>query len=78
VVAADTTGLRSSVLDGVTGLLVRSRRSAAWARAIRRLLGDPALAARLSAGGVKLGRERTWAHAAAALAATYAAVQPKR
>ncbi|MDR2373870.1 MAG: glycosyltransferase [Bifidobacteriaceae bacterium] len=74
VIAADTTGLRSSVVDSVTGLLVRSRRPAAWAKAIRRLLGEPALAARLAAGGVALGRQRTWDHVAAALAATYAAV----
>ncbi|MDR2565787.1 MAG: glycosyltransferase [Bifidobacteriaceae bacterium] len=74
VIGSDTTGLRSSVIDSVTGLLVRSRRPEAWAGAIRRVLQDAELARKLSAGGVNLGRERTWDHVAAALAATYAAV----
>jgi D-inositol-3-phosphate glycosyltransferase len=78
VIASDTTGLRSSVVAGATGLLVRSRRPAAWARALRRLLDDPPLRARLSAGGITLGRERTWDHVAAALAAVYAPLAAER
>ncbi|MDR1441966.1 MAG: glycosyltransferase [Bifidobacteriaceae bacterium] len=74
VIGTDTTGLRSSVVESVTGLLVRSRREQDWAAAIRRLLEEPGLAGRLSAGGIKLGRERTWDHAAAALADVYTAV----
>jgi D-inositol-3-phosphate glycosyltransferase len=74
VIGADTTGLRSSVVDGVTGLLVASRRPAEWALAIERVLTEPGLAARLSVGGIELGRQRTWDHVAAALVATYAAV----
>jgi D-inositol-3-phosphate glycosyltransferase len=73
VIGADTTGLRSSVVDSVTGLLVGSRQPAAWAAAIRQLLDNPGLARRLARGGVELGRRRTWDHVAAALAAAYAA-----
>jgi D-inositol-3-phosphate glycosyltransferase len=71
VIASDTTGLRSSVAHGVSGLLIGSRRPAAWAAAIRRLLEEPDLAKRLSAGGARLGRERTWAHVATALFGVY-------
>jgi D-inositol-3-phosphate glycosyltransferase len=71
VIASDTTGLRSSVADGVSGLLVGSRAPGDWAAAIRRVLTEPELAARLSAGGARLGRERTWKHVATALLGVY-------
>jgi D-inositol-3-phosphate glycosyltransferase len=71
VLGSDTTGLRSSVSDGVTGLLLSSRDPGAWADGIGRVLGDPALAARLSRGGVEAGRSRTWTDVAAALAELY-------
>ncbi|MDR1119229.1 MAG: glycosyltransferase [Bifidobacteriaceae bacterium] len=71
VIGSDTTGLRSSVAHGVTGLLLASRDPAVWADGIGRVLGDPAFAARLGQGGVEAGRSRTWADVAAALAALY-------
>jgi D-inositol-3-phosphate glycosyltransferase len=74
VIGSDTSGLRSSVVDSVTGLLVGSRGPADWAAAIRRVLEEPGLARRLAAGGIELGRQRTWDHVGAALIATYGAV----
>ncbi|MDR1825481.1 MAG: glycosyltransferase [Bifidobacteriaceae bacterium] len=71
VVAANTTGLRSAVADGVSGLLVDGRDPAVWAGAIGRVLRDGRLRARLSRGGVELGRSRSWDVAAGALLAAY-------
>ena len=52
LVATDIPGCREAVLDGVTGLLVvPPRDAAALARAIKTLIGDPALRARLGAAG---------------------------
>jgi len=50
VIAAAVGGLRYSVPDGVGGLLVDGHEPGPYADAILRLLGDPELAARLSAG----------------------------
>jgi D-inositol-3-phosphate glycosyltransferase len=74
VVGSNTTGLRSSVVHGETGLLLDSREPALWADAVAKLLADPAAAARLAAGGVRLGRERTWERVAAALVDVYSAL----
>jgi glycosyltransferase involved in cell wall biosynthesis len=49
VVASDVGGLRDLVRDGETGLVVPPRDPAALRAAIDRLLGDPALRARLGA-----------------------------
>jgi D-inositol-3-phosphate glycosyltransferase len=78
VIGSDTTGQRSSVIDSETGLLVRTRRPADWTAAIRRVLEEPGLAPRLSAAGIRLGRERTWDHVSAALTAIYASVTRTR
>jgi glycosyltransferase involved in cell wall biosynthesis len=51
IVAAAVDGIPFLVDDGENGLLVRSRDPAAYADAIRSLLGDPRLAARLSRNG---------------------------
>jgi glycosyltransferase involved in cell wall biosynthesis len=51
VVASAAGGNPELVQDGVSGLLVPPRDVAAAARAVRRLLSDPPLAARLSAAG---------------------------
>lgn len=51
VIASATGGLREIIEDGRSGLLVPPEDSAALAAAIDRALTDPALAARLSAGG---------------------------
>lgn len=49
VVSTDVGGNRELVLDGETGLLVRPGNAQALAQAIRRLMDDPGLAARLAA-----------------------------
>jgi len=51
VVASAVGGLAEAVVDGRTGLLVRSDDAAALADALERLLGDAALRARLGAAG---------------------------
>ena len=50
VIAAAVGGLTTVVADGVSGLLLDTHEPAAWADALRRVLLDDALRARLSAG----------------------------
>ena len=63
VVAVAEGGVRETVVDGVTGLLVQSD-PASMAAALARLIADPALAARLGAQGRRIVEER-WTHEAA-------------
>lgn len=58
VVASRVGGLREIVEDGATGLLVEPGDAAALAAAVRRLLDDPVLAARLARAGDDDVRER--------------------
>ena len=58
IVAASTGGIPELVRDGSTGLLVPPRNPAALAAAVIRLLGDPALAARLAAAGLEFVRKQ--------------------
>src|SRR5205085_392429 len=51
VVATSVGGLKESVIDGITGLLVPPKDPESLARAIRKLLTDPGLAARLAEDG---------------------------
>jgi D-inositol-3-phosphate glycosyltransferase len=53
VVAARVGGLRTAVADGVSGLLIDGHEPAAYARALRRIVGDRALRASLAAGAVR-------------------------
>jgi len=71
VVAYDGTGLRFSVADQVSGLLVSSRDPAQWAEAITKVATDPALRAALSRGGIDLGRRSAWERAGAELWQVY-------
>ena len=57
VVASDVSGCRQAVVDGHNGYLVPVRDSQALACKIKLLLNDPALAARLGAGGRILAEE---------------------
>lgn len=69
VVAADVPGLRDSVRDGETGLLVRSADPGALAAAILRLSDDDGLRARLAAGALAWSGRFTWELSAASIAA---------
>ncbi len=64
------------LVDGETVVVARRvRDSAAVADALGRLLDDPALRARIAAGGAELVAERTWPRIAARHRDLYAAVQ---
>jgi D-inositol-3-phosphate glycosyltransferase len=67
VVATAVGGLRTVVVDGVTGLLTPTRTADAFAEAIGRLLADPVRAAALGAEAAVHAREFTWPRAAAQL-----------
>lgn len=59
-VASDSPGLRESVSDGETGLLVPHGDLDAWSGAIRRLLGDGALRARMAERSLEHAARFTW------------------
>jgi glycosyltransferase involved in cell wall biosynthesis len=58
VVATDIRGCREEVVDGVTGYLVPRRDADRLAAAIRKLLEDPALRARMGSAGQRRAKER--------------------
>jgi glycosyltransferase involved in cell wall biosynthesis len=60
VVSTTAAAIPEVVLDGQTGLLVPPRDVPALAEALLRLLGDPALVARLRAGGRQHVRRFSW------------------
>ena len=60
VVASDRPGLRDSVRDGESGILVPFGDPEAFAEASLRILGDPALWERLSRGAIARVGELTW------------------
>lgn len=64
VVASDSPGLRESVADGVSGILVRHGDPDAWADALTRLVGDEALRARMRAGAIRHAARFSWKRAA--------------
>jgi glycosyltransferase involved in cell wall biosynthesis len=72
VVAADATSLPEVVADA--GLLVSPDDPAAWAEALRRVLEDDAVAARLRGAGPARAAQFTWARTAAATLAVYRSV----
>ncbi len=63
-IASDSPGLRESVLDGQTGILVPHRRSEALANAMRRLSGDLPLVNRLGSAGRRFAKSLSWDRAA--------------
>lgn len=72
VVVSAVGGLVDTVVDGITGLHVAPRRPAELAAALRRLLGDPDLGARLGAAGAQRARSRySWSLVARATLETY-------
>lgn len=68
-VTTDAPGLRDAVRDGETGLLVPPGDVAALAHALARVLGDPALRARLGAAALRMASEFDWDSAAARVSA---------
>lgn len=72
VVANAVGGLQTLVAHGRSGFLVEGRDPLAWARTTDRILGDPVLAERLAAGGVRIARDYTWSSTAGRLRRVYA------
>ena len=71
MVASAVGGLLSLVDDGLTGRLVEGRDPAEYAKAVAEILGDPAVAAAMSAAAVERARRYTWSFAAARLRRLY-------
>ncbi|MGD8726768.1 MAG: glycosyltransferase family 4 protein [Gemmatimonadales bacterium] len=63
-VASDSPGLRESVLDGKTGILVPHHDTEALSTALRRLSGDPHLVARLGSTARAFAESLSWERAA--------------
>jgi D-inositol-3-phosphate glycosyltransferase len=72
VVASAVGGLLTLVDDGLTGYLIAGRDPSVFADRIRRILGDPALAASMSVRAADRARRYTWSFAAARLRRVYA------
>jgi glycosyltransferase-like protein len=72
VVASDIDVLRAFLRDGRNALLVPPGDAAALAVALRRVAGDPALAARMRAAGIHTAAGFSWARAAEAHEPEYA------
>lgn len=66
------------IRDGDTGLLVALRSVPALAAAMRRLLGDPELRARLAGAALPLATSHTWSRAAALTVESYRAAMATR
>lgn len=71
VVATDVGGLRTTVRDGETGILVSGADPAPFAGAMRRILADQALATAMAHAGPRFAARFDWRHAAAGLLSVY-------
>lgn len=71
VVASDVGGLRTTVLDGLTGLLVPDTDPAAFARATARLMDDPSLRSRMGAAAARFALRFDWRQGTARLLGLY-------
>jgi D-inositol-3-phosphate glycosyltransferase len=78
VVAAAVGGLRTLVAHGVSGFLVEGRDPRDYAGHVARLLGDPALAAAMSAEATARAGGYRWSIAAARLRRLYADLTARR
>ncbi len=72
VVAAAVGGLRTLVVDGVTGFLIDGRDPGTFAAAVDRVLGDPQRAAAMGVAAAVESRRYSWATTAARLRRLYA------
>jgi len=77
VVCTDAHGNRDFCADGVNCLMVEAEPGAV-AAAVRRLLDDPGLRARLRAGGLATAREHRWTARAGELERFYSSLAPAR
>jgi phosphatidylinositol alpha-mannosyltransferase len=71
VVASDIPGYREVVRDGVDGLLVAPNDPGALASALRSVLSEPGVAARLSAAGRERASEFSWERVIPRIEAVY-------
>ncbi|GGG51217.1 D-inositol-3-phosphate glycosyltransferase [Kocuria dechangensis] len=71
VLATDVDGLRTAVLHGATGRLVRDRAPGTWARAVVDLARDPEALRRLGAAAARRAREYSWERTARATVDAY-------
>ncbi|MGV4929746.1 D-inositol-3-phosphate glycosyltransferase [Streptomyces sp. BHT-5-2] len=78
VVAAAVGGLPVAVRDGVSGFLVAGHDPADYARALRRFLDDPSLAARMGGAAARHAQSFGWDTAATATADVYTAAMQER
>ncbi|WP_425955987.1 D-inositol-3-phosphate glycosyltransferase [Xylanimonas sp. McL0601] len=78
VVAAAVGGLRTVVIDDVSGVLVEGHRPTAWAEALGGLLADDARRARLAAGARAAGGRFSWDATAAAVLDVYTQARKAR
>ncbi|HWM74524.1 MAG TPA: D-inositol-3-phosphate glycosyltransferase [Nocardioides sp.] len=65
VIAASVGGLTTAVRDGVSGVLLDDHNPESWAGALRRIVDDPALLARLRVGALAHAEEFSWEATAA-------------
>jgi D-inositol-3-phosphate glycosyltransferase len=77
VVAASVGGLPYAVADGQTGLLVDGHEPDSYAVALTKILGDPSLAAQMSADAVAFSERFSWPATADRLLELYAGIQPQ-
>ncbi len=64
VIASNVNGLRDSVRDGITGLLVPHGDTRALADAVVDLIGDPERRSAMSAAGIEWAAQHTWERSA--------------
>ncbi|NQX34842.1 glycosyltransferase [Herbiconiux sp. VKM Ac-2851] len=76
VVTTGAGGLAESVVDGVSGVHVGSRRPEDWASALGRLLSDDVRLGRLGATALQHGRARDWEAAATELLGEVDSLEP--
>ncbi|MEN3277851.1 MAG: D-inositol-3-phosphate glycosyltransferase [Massilia sp.] len=75
VIGSEVGGIKSTVIDGVTGFLIPSRDPRALAERLAQLHADPALARAMGEAGLRRAyRHYTWRSVAQQVAAVYAAV----
>ncbi|SDS16436.1 D-inositol-3-phosphate glycosyltransferase [Paraoerskovia marina] len=78
VVAASVGGLRTIVVDDVSGVLVPDHEPVTWAAEIGALLGDPERRARLGAGAVQVAQQFGWDRTAQGVLDAYSAALDAR